>query len=394
MEGAVSGDTIQVAPGTYVISALGDNDPGMTRIAGGINLHTLTIEWEVPGVQPIIDLSAFANREGNQGGRTVGIEAGPNSRNLTVRGLVLIGHQAGDAYGINSNAGYLPGVGFNGNPASTLTIEYCKLVRWADGVKATIYNREITVNLRYSTIEDCTGGSLTHGVYMPATAAIHVLGCVFRTTTAGLRPSSNTAGHLLKSRARVTTVRGSLFDPKAGCASCIETPNGGALTVEGNIILHYGQVSNANDNPPIKYGFEESASSPDGTSQDGRTHSIKIAQNTVRKDQPRDWSGSSNTAIGMVWVAANMTTDARVPIAPASIPTAVRNNIIADAGCAARTLMDYPQNSAVARSTISDLGVYSGGPIAGSPAESDAKFVWAGEFAVPTGRMDTFQGGL
>ena len=392
VEGAISGDTIQVAPGTYVISALGASDVGMTWIPGGINLHTLTVEWEIPGVMPVIDLSAYAYRDGTQGGRTTGLEAGSNNRSLTVRGLHLIGHPAGDSYGINSLQGYLPGVGYNGSPASTLTIEYCKLQKFADGIKATIYNKEITVNVRYTTIEDCTGTYLTHGIYMPSLAELNVLGCTFRTTVAGASVPQSNAGHLLKSRARTTIVRGSLFDPAGGCASCIEAPNGGVLIVEGNVILHYGAASNSDENPPIKFGFEESAASPDGTASDGRTHSIKIAQNTVRKDQP-SWNGGDASRIGMIWVSASMTTPTGAPIPVGSIPTTVRNNIIGGTTCGGRTLVDYPNNTSVARSTISDTGVYTGAPIAGEPAVNDASFVWDGEFRVPLPRTDTRRGG-
>lgn len=431
-------------------------------MVGGIQLETLTIEWEVEGQMPVIDLSAWAQLKGNSGGRPVGIDAGNNNRNLTVRGLVLIGHPNGDSYGVSTNAGYVEGVGFGTNPTSTLTIEFCKLVRWADGIKATIYNREISCFVRYSTIEDCTAGSLTHGIYWPASGELHALGCTFRTTVAGLAPNPIFAGHLLKSRARVTTVKGCLFDMAGGGAACIETPNGGELTVQGNVILKYN-VGDAS-NPPIKYGFEEVATemsvslsgaeipvgetivgsnsraaavvrntynagtrivyqlttggryfdtgetitvagvvrgtivsragSPDGTARDGRRHSVNVCQNTVRNEQPSAWSGATSTAIGMLWIRDGMTDDAGNRIALTALPTTVRNNIVGDAGCGARTLLDFPDNTAVARSAISDRGVHSGGPIAGNPAVNDAAYAWAGEFTVPRARTDTFRGGV
>jgi hypothetical protein len=531
--GAISTDTIQVAPGTYFISDFGDNDPGMTRIPGGINLHTLTIEWEVPGNMPIIDLSAFARRDGLSG-RTVALEAGPDSRNLTVRGICLIGDpEFGDPYGINTNQGYLPGVGFNGNPPSTLTVDQCKLVRWADGLKTTIYNKEITLNVTSTVIEDCTANSLTHGIYTANIAALNVRGCTFRTTypkmqvsitgalsvgqaitssgfgsgvikavngsevtyrldsgdfsvgnevrvggvsqgtvsavlKTGLKPPANNAGHLIKSRARVTVVEGSLFDPVAGCATCIEKPSGGTLTATGNIVLHYGQPSSSDDNPPIKYGFEESArkitlsvsgtmptvgqtitngsatatvyavsggntivynmtagtglygvgntislsggavigtvmassGSPDGSSQDGRTHSITVAQNTVRKDQPGNWSGSNGTAIGMMWVAGNMTLDDGTALPRASIPRIVENNLVGDTGCGNKTLNDaadgsesYPNNSVVARGTISDPGVHSGAEIDCSPLVQRAAWAWAGDLLAALARTSDLKRG-
>lgn len=474
--GSISGDTIKVAPGTYVIPAgsAAATTPGMTVWGPsyeGIDLNTLTIEWEVPGSMPIIDLSAWAFQEGQSGGRPFGIKVGSNNRSMTIRGLHLIGHpEYGDGYGIVSLQGYLPGVGFNGNPPSTLNIDQCKLVRWADGVKATDYNKEITINVTSTVIEDCTGNFLTHGIYASSIAALNVRGCTFRTTVAGLKPAANNAGHLIKSRARVTVVEGSLFDPKAGCASCIEAPSGGALTVAGNIILHYGQTSSSDDNPAIKYGFEESASritvnhgaaapftvgenivasgggtatithvlsgstyvfqktndsyinstgqtltvggvlrgtvtarmgSPDGSSNDGRTHSITVAQNTIRKDQPGNWSGSSATAIAAMWVSGNMTLDNGTALPRSSIPRVVQNNIIGDLACGNKTLADgadgsesYPNNTAVARSTISDLGVHSSTAINCSPSVQNASWAWAGELLAAVARSaDLKRGG-
>lgn len=465
----LTGDTIKVASGTYVISAFGDNDIGMTRTTGGINQNTLTVEWETPGVMPIIDMSAFAFRAGTQGGQAVGIEAGSNNRSLTVRGLHLIGYPVGNSYGINTNQGYVPGVGFSSppSPASTLTIEYCKIERWSDGVKGTIYNLNLTLNLRYSHILNCSEGSLTHGIYWPTSQAVNVLGSLLETTVAGLLPPSNNAGHLLKTRSRNTTVEGSLFKPAGGCAACIETPNGGNLSVKGNVIHHYGQAMGGDDNAPIKYGAEErarqitvnltgsiavgntitgatsgfvgtaiyvfdagtrivytmpnsgnfsvgeailvsgvsqgtvltSTGSIDGPGMDGRTHSVAVSQNTIRKDQPGDWSGSAAGAKGMIEVSASMTTENGTALPPASIATTVRNNIVADAGTAARLFLNsaagnyHPDNSGVARSSINDDGVYSGAAIPGNPVVAEAAYAYAGVFQIPTARTDTYRGG-
>lgn len=470
--GAVSGDIIKVAPGTYVVSATGEStDPGSTYTGPyGIELETLTIEWEVSGNRPVIDMSAYVFRAGSVGGQGIGINAGGANRSLTVRGLTLIGSRKGDSYGINSNAGYVyqqtPL-----NPQSALTIEYCKLVNWSDGVKTTYANQNLSVTMRYTTVEDCSEGGLTHGVYVQGDF-LDVLGCTFRTTIAGNATGADGLGHLLKSRMKRTRIQGSLFDMRGGGASCIEAPVGGDLEVYGNIILKY-KVGDAS-NPPIKYGFEEISTylnvsitgdalqvgdqfvgqtsgargtvvalqlngtrliykrgggdfnnpgenllvggnvravqvgsrggSIDGTSFDGRTHRVRIAQNTIRNEQRSDWPGTTNYAVGMMWLCPNMTSDTGTPISNASIISAgfCRNNLVGDIGTGNRTVANiapeppYPDNTPVEASTISTtgtLGAYSGAPVPCSPAVNDAKYVWAGEFTIPTARSDTFRGG-
>jgi hypothetical protein len=474
VSGSISTDTIAVAPGTYVISTgvAGDSSPGMTVVEGGINLHTLTIEWEVPGVMPVIDLAAKALEQALGGGQMRAIEGGSNNRSLTVRGLHLIGHPRGGSdgsYGINTNAGYLPGVGFDGNPDATLTVEYCKLERWGNGVTNTQYNRNITVNLLYSYILNCTYNFLSHGVYIKAVKEFNVLGCTFRTTVAGIEPPANNSGDLLKTRARKTVVRGSLFDAAGGCASLIGLPNGGDFEATGNIFLHYGQANQSDDNWAIKWGAEENArrvtlslsgamptvgqvvtgntsgwfgtvsyvsgstfvferdgtgnfsigetvsvggtvrgtvtataGSPDGTQNDGRTHAYKVEQNTFRKDQPGNWSGSPSTAYGVFTLWTSMTLDDGTPLLPVAVSGTMQNNIIGDLAAGTRQLTNlgdsnwptYPNNTAVARSTINDLGFYSGTAIDCSPSVQSAAWTWAGELLAAVARSaDLKRGG-
>jgi hypothetical protein len=529
---SISGDTVKVAPGTYVIPAgtAGNTAPGMTaygRDFEGIDLETFTLEWEVPGVRPVIDLSAYAYDQGSRGGRTIGLNVGPNNRTFTVRGLTLIGDpRRGDPYGINSNQGYRS----NADPPATLNIEYCELIRWADGVKNTIDNRNLTTSIKYSVIEDCTGNDLTHGVCVNG-ALLEVIGSKFITTLnrimvnhgsapvfavgtvfvgasgngvaevvqivapnvyairkisnnlsvgesltvggvvrgtltsytrLGMDPPQNNAGHLIKSRARQTIVRGSFFDPLAGCASCIETPSAGDLIVEGNVIFHYGPPSNRDENPAIKYGFEESASrftlnpvggplsvgdivtgsgnggtarithimstpntyvfkklnsdyiwngetisvggvlrgtitsregSPDGSSNDGRAHRIKVAQNTIRKSQP-SWNGGAAYRIGAMWVSQNMTLDNGTPLPQSAVPITFRNNIVGGTECGGITIQQFPDNTAVLTGQINDQGIHLGGVVSGNPAINDATLSFAGAFTMPTTRTDTNRGGL
>lgn len=429
--GSISGDTIKVAPGTYTVLAGPGEDPqpGQTYTgAGGIQLHTLTLEWEVPGVRPVLDLSAWAQAAGF-GGQPKGLHAGTNNRNFTVRGLELIGSKNGSSYGIYSEGGYP-----SGNPVVTLTIEDCKLRFWADGVKTTYANRNMNVIMRRTTVEDCSGDSLTHGVYVQGDL-LDVLGCTFRTTVAGNPTGAEFLGHLLKSRMARTRVRGSLFDMRGGGASCIEAPNGGDLEVYGNIILKYNIGSPSN--PPIKYGFEENVpyinvaltgapitagntivgangasgvvvattngntrlyftptsggtrfdvggqnilvggvvratqvgsfgGSPDGVGY-ATLHRVRIGQNTVRNEQPSSWPGTTATAIGMLWVSPTMTDASAVPISNSSIVAAgfVRNNIVADIGTGNRTVANIAPEPQYADNSPVEAATVS--TLAGSP---------------------------
>jgi len=464
-DGAISGDTIKVAAGTYTLADLpaSANQPGQTYMQYGIQLDTLTIEWETPGSMPMIDQTAFALGQGTRGGRPVGILVGSGSRTCTIRGLEIIGNFPGDSYGIESQMGYYYGFART-NPACTLTIDRCKLKNWADGVKTSDGNNNVTVNLLSSVFEDGSANGLTHGVYFSAIAAVNVRGCSFRNTSSKTLPQ-NVRGHLLKSRSRALTVEGSLFDPVGGCACCIDYPNGGTLNVKGNVILHYGATANSDENPPIKFGSEqqqtemtvtligaisvgqvitgpapENASgtvtgvysagtrivysktqdgryfqigdevrvggvlratinsksgSPDGLSDDGRVHAINVSQNTFRKDQP---THPSFDDIALMWVYRMTTADGTdVPQAATTGAATVRNNILAGdviGSATSATNAAWANNSSVARSTVSDLGVYSGGRIAGDPIVGDAPWTWAGEFTQPKARSDTFRGGL
>jgi len=270
-------------------------------------------------------------------------------------------------------------------------LERCYLQRWGDGVKATDYNTEITINLISCVIEDCTANEKTHGVYAPAIKQVTARGCTFRNTAANSIPQPS-RGHLFKSRARTNIIEGNLFDPVGGCACCMDIPNAGTLTVQGNIILHYGAAVNGDDNPPIKYGAEQNARSY--PSWDGRVNSIKIAQNTFRKDQA-SWNGGAGSRIGILWVW-DMTDNIGTPIFSTTTRAAavIRNNIVAGEPCGLQTVTEFPKNSAAPRAAVNDLGTYSGARIPGDPSVNDASWTWAGDFRDPAARSDTFRGGI
>ena len=145
----------------------------------------------------------------------------------------------------------------------------------------------------------------------------------------------------------------------------------------------------------LRATINSKSGSPDGLSDDGRVHAINVSQNTFRKDQP---THPSFDDIALMWVYRMTTADGTdVPQAATTGAATVRNNILAGdviGSATSATNAAWANNSSVARSTVSDLGVYSGGRIAGDPIVGDAPWTWAGEFTQPKARSDTFRGGL
>jgi hypothetical protein len=390
---AQSGDTIKVAPGTYVITDVNSVGCPAIQSAGGISfgveLPALTIEWEVPGQPAIFDMSAW--------NPAYGIQMGSPCTSLTLRGLHFIGRQENGSCGLEANTGYPYNSDWTLNPTCTLTVEYCKFKHWADGILMGYGMTQATLNVRYCWFEDCTQyDGLTHGIYCSPGAQCNVIGCFF-TSTAAAVGSQTGAGHFLKSRARSTTVYGNLFagGTTGGCACCVELPCGGDVDISGNILLHYGFADHADENPPIKYGYEQHAGGNISADSEVRGYSIKIAQNTIRKDEP-NWDNNLADGIGMLWVATNMTHLDGSPRSAASVSKTLRNNILAGNPLGPKSVSDWGSGvgTAVARNTVDDSGVYSGSAISGSPALNDAQWSWTAGFTAPNGRTDTYQGGL
>jgi hypothetical protein len=101
------------------------------------------------------------------------------------------------------------------------------------------------------------------------------VGRIARFVLSGSRVSGGQQGHLVKSRARESDVRyNQLVDGEAGQAAYeLEFPNGGQVTVVGNVI---GQSENSSNPAIVSYGAE----GMDGVN-DQRQHSFSFVNNTV-----------------------------------------------------------------------------------------------------------------
>ncbi len=112
-----------------------------------------------------------------------------------------------------------------------------------------------------------------------ATPLPHLLyvGNIAKLTVTGSRFSGGRDGHLLKSRARVSDIRNSRFvdGPGGQAAYELEFPNGGRVTVVGNVI---GQSAGSSNPTVVSFGTE---------GYDGRPLALVFTDNTLINEAPR-----------------------------------------------------------------------------------------------------------
>ena len=124
-------------------------------------------------------------------------------------------------------------------------------------------------------VRDSEFGQAPLGMKLP-----HLLyvGSIARFTLSGSRFSGGAQGHLVKSRARVNDVRNNrLVDGPGGQAAYeLEFPNGGMVTVVGNVI---GQSAGSSNPVLVSYGVEGYSAGP---------HSLVFSDNTLINDGSRN----------------------------------------------------------------------------------------------------------
>jgi|GEM_PF-536053 len=210
---AKDGDRVVIAPGIYADCAVWKAS-GLTIVAGG------------PGVFLVNSICAF------QGIFVI------EGRGTTIRGLTFANAIA--PYG---NAAGIKLLG------ADLTVESSRFVNNQNGILAG-GPRDSVVRVTTSLFEgngSCIG-ACAHAIYVGAPIAL------LDVTTS--RFSSTRTAHHIKSRARTTIILGNLIeDGPTGTASyLIETPNGGDLLVQANL-LHKGRFSE-NTATAISIGVE------------------------------------------------------------------------------------------------------------------------------------------
>jgi len=401
-----TGDVVKVTGGTYVVYET--TDPGNTTLVSnkggiqtGVLVDTAVIEWETPGQPMILDYSRYWQVGMLSGGQPQLVTMGQSCRNLTLRGIHFRGARPPKVESRTGAAIWTTVSTAGGTyPAASLTVEYCKFWQCIDGIHTQETHYGLSTYVRYSVFEDNSDPQgLRHDIYTGRNALTYILGCTFRKTAGQGYPQAG-MGHAIKSRCRATTVLGSMLDVKmfadgtGGCAQNINTPNGGVVIIAGNVINHYGSLSNNQDGNCLRYGEDQQTPGVDINPDPSlTTHSLLLAQNTLRKFNGRPADGNDKALISIypTGVATTLLSGAGTKIA---VTANVRNNLVAsDTSRAASFISQYPNNTAVSVASLSDTGMYSGESIPGFPNVNDAPYEWAGDFLIPTTRRDAYRGG-
>lgn len=142
---------------------------------------------------------------------------------------------------------------------------------------------------------------LSHNIYASG-ANLTMRGCwsreLFYVAPGGQDRWKVSWGHLVKSRARVTTLEGCRFTMESGEANrCVDLPNGGDFTMRG-CLLEYNTRQNAGGGQFISFGVEE-ALNPAGLP----VHRINCQQNTFVNHGAG--GSAANLARFVFWIMTN-----------------------------------------------------------------------------------------
>ena len=238
---AQTGDTILIQAGTYT------ND--FPRYINGLTLE---------GVGGPVNIVA-TDQPGN--GKAI-LDVGGNT---TLKNLNISGVTVGDGNGAAIRYE-------NGN----LTVENCIIHDNQDGLLGGIDpNGTITVN-HSEFYSNGTDVGNTHNIYVGDISQFTVTNSYFHDAN---------VGHEIKSRAENTTITNTrIFDNTSTSSYSVDVPNGGNLTLTGNIIE---QGPNGQNPTIIAYGEEGGAYTPNGAPHAGT--SVVMTGNTIVNDMTAHW---------------------------------------------------------------------------------------------------------
>jgi hypothetical protein len=264
VDAAAGGDTILVNPGTYNVNLVPDGTIRMYR--------PLTFKSSVPGQLPIFTANGAAISL-----FYVGVA------NTLFEEIGFTGNVQGE-YGANIAALY--GVE---KFAVTLTVRKCKFWECQHGILNSVGDTAGTVVVEDSEFHDNGNGTgFYHNMYISA-ASFTLRGCWVHDTFArntGRDPNFLSWGHLVKSRAVVTVIEGCRLTMEQGEANrCIDLPNGGDVTIRGNLLEMIPSLNSNGGGQAVSWGGEENIN-PGGLT----VHKFRFEQNTL-VNHPGTWAG-------------------------------------------------------------------------------------------------------
>lgn len=212
------GDVIEISAGVYSRGAT-FYDPGLIIRAA-------------PGAAP----GSVVVRGGTVQGKALFVTGGDN---ITIDGIRFENAAVPDLNGAGIRA-----------EGRNLTVLNSTFFNNENGILASGSSEDNTLTVRGSRFEDTRSPAgdtvLTHAIYVGQS--------ISRLVVEDSEFTRTSTGHHIKSRAMSTVVRGSLLDDADGTTSyLIETPEGGELVVEGNVLI---QGPNAGNPIAIAHGFE------------------------------------------------------------------------------------------------------------------------------------------
>ena len=359
-----SGDTILVSPQTYL---------GMVGVVAVSNPN-FTIKSSVPGVRPFFNSGGAVSNSSGLIYRT------PTAANgiLTIQDIEL---STGiiDPNGPNGSTAAL--YTNNTNDTYTLNVIGCYVHDCYDGI---LIGRHVNATINLINTEWAYNGfndGLSHNIYISGVGVLNVQGCWSHNAD---------GGHLLKSRAKVTTVTACRMTAegggRSGASSSLESDFscGGTVTVQGclfqqcNISLIPNDGSgNTSNNDMI--GFNREEGNLTNCPVDGRTQSFKFVQNTVVDDHT-----STGTYPGTMLSAGSSGFPAG---------TIVQDNVFCGPTAAA-ALAAFPSNHVALRTDFVDPDNFNYAlttPIAGS--QNWTNLAYSHPTSTVT-RLDSNQGGV
>jgi hypothetical protein len=234
-----------------------------------------------------------------------------------------------------NNGGHNPGITTNGS-TGTVTLTRVKISECNNGfLSGDGDSTGVVVMTDCEFVNNGVSDGLTHDIYVGKVTSLTMRGCYVHNNKSSADYISEfgagngwraSIGHLVKSRAKTTTIEGNRLTMEVTGNRPLDIPCGGALTVRGNLI-EYRTDSNQGIGQAIAWGVEGANRIPGTTFEADRTFSINVQQNTI---VARSATVTSSANRDCIWVGVGMISDgswSNDAATPAPSTYSVRDNI-------------------------------------------------------------------